>query len=207
DRFGKLPMSDILAPAAGYARDGFPMTQYIGALWAANMASLGSSSDVEEFDNAMKTYLIDGKPPVQGQIFKNPDLARTYQALAQGGRDAFYKGSIARTIDAYFKRIGGDLRYEDFAAHRGEWVDPISVSYRGYDVYELPPNNQGLAALEMMKILEGYDLKKMGLGSADALHVMIEAKRLAYEDLAKYSGDPTYTNFPLKELLSDSYIK
>jgi len=207
DKFGKVPMPDLFAPAIAYAKDGHPVSQYIAALWRANMISLSNSSDVEEFENAQKTYLINGDPPVQGQIFKNPDLARTYQTIAQGGRDAFYKGSIARTMDAYFRRIGGDLRLEDFAAHKGEWVEPISVNYRGYDVYELPPNSQGAAALEMLKIIEGYNLKAMGPGSADALHVMIEAKRLAYEDLAKYYGDPDFVKVPLKDLLSEDYAK
>ncbi len=207
DKFGKLPMADIFAPAISYARDGYPVTQYIAALWTANMNGLATSSEVEEFENAQKTFLINGKPPVQGQVFKNPDLAKTYQQIAQGGRDAFYKGPIAKTIDGYFRRIGGDLRLEDFAAHRGEWVDPISVKYRGYDVYELPPNDQGLTVLEMLKIVEGYDLKGMGPGSADALHVMIEAKRLAYEDLAKYVGDPAFNKLTVQELLSDEYIK
>jgi gamma-glutamyltranspeptidase/glutathione hydrolase len=207
EKFGKLPMSDLLAPAIAYARDGFPVSQYISALWAANMANLSGSPDVEEFENAQHTYLINDEPPSQGQIFKNPDLSKTYQAIAQGGRDAFYKGQIARTMDAYFKRIGGDLRYEDLAAHRGEWVEPISVNYRGYDVYEMPPNSQGAAVLEMLKILEGYNLKAMGPGSADALHVMIEAKRLAYEDLAKYYGDPDFVKIPVKTLISADYAK
>jgi gamma-glutamyltranspeptidase/glutathione hydrolase len=207
DRFGKLPMPDLLAPAIAYARDGFPVSQYISALWAANMEGLSLSPEVEEFENAQKTYLINDAAPAQGQIFKNPDLARTYQMLAQGGRDAFYKGPLAKTMDAYFRRIGGDLRFEDFVAHKGEWVDPISVNYRGYDVYELPPNSQGGAVLEMLKILEGYDLKKMGPGSADALHLMIEAKRLAYEDLAKYYGDPAFAQIPIKTLISAEYAK
>ena len=207
DKFGKLPMTDLLAPAITYARDGFPVSQYISALWAANMEGLSFSPEVEEFENAQKTYLINDAAPAHGQIFRNPDLARTYQTLAQGGRDAFYKGQIAKTMDAYFRRIGGDLRYDDFAAHKGEWVDPISVNYRGYDVYELPPNSQGGAVLEMLKILEGYDLKKMGPGSADALHLMIEAKRLAYEDLARYYGDPTFSQIPIKTLISAEYAK
>ncbi len=207
DKFGKLPMADLLAPATAYARDGFPVSQFISALWAANMEGLALSPEVEEFENAQKTYLVNGNAPAQGQIFKNPDLARTYQMLAQGGRDAFYKGQLAKTMDAYFRRIGGDLRAEDFAAHKGEWVDPISVNYRGYDVYELPPNSQGGAVLEMLKILEGYDLKKMGPGSADALHLLIEAKRLAYEDLAKYYGDPVFAQVPIKTLISADYAK
>ena len=207
DKFGKLPMADLLQPAIAYARDGFPVSQFISALWAANMEGLSFSQEVEEFENAQKTYLIGGQSPAHGQVFRNPDLARTYQALAQGGRDAFYKGQLAKTMDAYFRRIGGDLRLEDFVAHKGEWVDPISVNYRGYDVYELPPNSQGGAVLEMLKILEGYDLKKMGPGSADALHLMIEAKRLAYEDLAKYYGDPAFAQIPIKTLISAEFAK
>ena len=207
DKFGKIPMADLLAPAISYARDGFPVSQYIAALWAANMDNLAGSADVEEFENAQHTYLVNGAPPAQGQMFKNPDLARTYQALAAGGREAFYKGAIAKTMDAYFRRIGGDLRLEDFAAHHGEWVDPISANYRGYDVYEMPPNSQGAAVLEMLKILEAYDLRKMGPGSADTLHLLIEAKRLAYEDLAKYFGDPDFAKVPVKTLLSADYAK
>ena len=205
-RFGKLPMNQVLAPATQYARDGFPVTQLIAYYWARNFRGFErQAKDIEEIDNAKRTYLIDGKAPAEGQIFKNPDLARTYDQLAKGGRDAFYKGAIAKTIDAYFKRIGGDLRYEDFATHAGDFVDPVSVNYRGYDVYELPPNTQGVAALQMLKMLEPYDLKKMGRGSADALHVMIEAKRLAFEDLAKFYADPATYNAPIAELISSDY--
>lgn len=207
EKFGRLPIPDLLAPAIAYAREGFPVSQYISALWRANMVGLANSPDVEEFENAQKTYLVNGAPPTQGVVFKNPDLAKSYQALATGGRDAFYKGPMAKTMDAYFRRIGGDLRYEDFAAHKGEWVEPVGVNYRGYDVYELPPNSQGVAALEMLQILKGYDLKSMGPGSADALHLMIEAKRLAYEDLAKYYGDPAFAKSPVTTLISEAYAK
>ncbi|MCE9521401.1 MAG: gamma-glutamyltransferase, partial [Alphaproteobacteria bacterium] len=208
DRFGKLPMEQVLAPAIGYARDGYPVSQLVAYYWARNFRGFNKNAkDIEEFENAKATYLIDGQTPRQGQIFKNPNLAHTYELLAKGGRDAFYKGAIAKTIDAYFKRIGGDLRYEDFAAHKGDWVDPVGVNYRGYDVYELPPNTQGVAALQMLKMLEAYDLKKMGLGSADALHVMVEAKRLAFEDLAKFYADPATYNAPVAELISDDYAK
>jgi gamma-glutamyltranspeptidase/glutathione hydrolase len=160
---------------------------------------------IEESDNAKRTYLLDGRAPSQGEIFRNPDLAHTLTLIAGDGRDAFYKGAIAHTIDAYFKRIGGDLRYEDFAKHRGEWVTPLSVNYRGHDVYELPPNGQGAAALQMLQILKHYDLKKMGAGSADALTAMLEAKRLAFEDLAKWYADPKFAKIPMKGLLSDGY--
>jgi gamma-glutamyltranspeptidase/glutathione hydrolase len=205
-RFGKLPMNQVLAPATAYAREGFPVSQLIAFYWARNFRGFErQAKDIEEIANAKATYLINGSPPAHGQIFKNPDLARTYDLLAAGGRDAYYKGPIAKTIDAYFKRIGGDLRYEDFAAHTGNFVDPVGVNYRGYDVYELPPNTQGVAALQILKMIEGFDLKKMGRGSADALHVMVEAKRLAFEDLAKFYADPATYNAPIAELISDGY--
>ena len=205
-KFGRLPIADDLAPAIAYARDGFPVTQLIAYYWQRNMAGFEKNKAmIEELDNARHTYLINGHAPNEGEVFRNPDLANTLATIAAGGRDAYYKGPIARTIAAYFKRIDGDLRYEDFATHHGEWVEPLTVNYRGYDVYELPPNTQGAAALEMLQILKGFDLKKMGPGSADAFTAMVEAKRLAYEDLAKYFGDPDFVKVPIKALLSDRY--
>ncbi|MGH6870952.1 MAG: gamma-glutamyltransferase family protein [Rhizomicrobium sp.] len=209
-KFGRLPMAEDLAPAIGYARNGFPVTQLISVYWKGNMAAFARDKGlIEEKENARHTYLIPdangGHTPAEGEIFKNPDLANTLSMIAKGGRDAFYKGPIAHTIDAYFRRIGGDLRYEDFAAHHGEWVTPLTVNYRGYDVYELPPNGQGAAVLQMLQILKGYDLKKMGVGSADTLTAMLEAKRLAYEDLAKWYADPAFVHVPMKGLLSDAY--
>src|ERR1700679_68249 len=163
-KFGKLPMKEDLAPAIGYATNGFPVTELISVYWKGNMAAFEKNKGlIEESDNARATYMPNGHTPAEGEIFKNPDLANTLSLIAQGGRDAFYKGPIAHTIDAYFKRIGGDLRYEDFAGYHGEWVTPQSVNYHGYDVYELPPNGQGFAALEMLQILKGIDLKKMGI--------------------------------------------
>lgn len=206
DRFGKLPISEDLAPAIALAKNGFPVTQLVAKYWKGNMRAFDKYAKlIEESDNAKHTYLIDGHAPHEGEVFRNPDLANTLTTIAQGGRDAFYKGAIAHTIDAYFKRIGGDLRYSDFADFHGEWVTPESVNYRGYDVYELPPNGQGFAALEMLNILKGFDLKKMGLGSADMLTAEIEAKRLAYEDLAKYYADPRFVDIPMKGLLSEKY--
>jgi gamma-glutamyltranspeptidase/glutathione hydrolase len=205
-KFGKLPIKDDLAPAIHYATIGIPVTQLISVYWKGNMEAFEKYKGlIEESDNAKHTYLIDGHTPAEGEIFKNPDFAHTLTLIAGGGRDAFYKGAIALTIDAYFKRIGGDLRYEDFAAHHGEWVTPLSVNYRGYDVYELPPNGQGAAVLQMLQILKHYDLKKMGAGSADTLTAMLEAKRLAYEDLAKWYADPAFAKIPMKGLLSDGY--
>jgi gamma-glutamyltranspeptidase/glutathione hydrolase len=209
-KFGKLPMSEVLQPAIDYANNGFPVTELIALYWKGNMAAFEKNKGlIEELDNARHTYQIPdahgGHTPAQGEIFKNPDLARTLSMIAKGGRDAFYKGQIAHTMDAYFKRIGGDLRYADFANHHGEWVTPLSVNYRGYDVYELPPNGQGGAVLEMLQILKHYDLKKMGAGSADTLTAMLEAKRLAYEDLAKFYADPAFVKVPMKALISDRY--
>jgi len=205
-KFGKLSLADDLAPAIAYAKNGFPVTQLVAMYWQANMKGFArAGAMLEEFDNARATYLIDGKAPVEGQVFRNPDLAHTLELIAKGGRDAFYTGEIAHRMDAYFKRIGGDLRYADFAAHHGEWVEPLGVNYRGYDVYELPPNGQGAAVLQMLQILKGFDLKKMGAGSADTLTAMLEAKRLTYEDLAKWYADPAFVHVPIQELLSDKY--
>jgi gamma-glutamyltranspeptidase/glutathione hydrolase len=206
DKFGKLPMTEVLAPAIHYATIGFPVTQLVSVYWKGNMAAFEKNKGlIEESDNARATYMPNGHTSAEGEIFKNPDLANTLSMIAKGGRNVYYKGPIAHTIDAYFKRIGGDLRYEDFADFHGEWVDPVSVNYRGYDVYELPPNGQGMAALQMLQILKGFDLKKMGAGSADTLTALLEAKRLAYEDLAKWYADPRFYHAPIKGLLSDAY--
>ena len=206
EKFGKLSMADDLAPAISYAQNGFPVTQLVAKYWQGNMASFDRRSKlIEELDNAHATYLIDGHAPAEGEVFRNPDLAHTYSLIAKGGRDAFYKGEIAHTMDAYFKRIGGDLRYEDFATHKGEWQTPLSVNYRGYDVWELPPNGQGGAVLEMLGVLGKFDLKAMGAGSSDTLTAMVEAKRAAYEDLAKWYADTAFTKVPMKGLLSPAY--
>jgi gamma-glutamyltranspeptidase/glutathione hydrolase len=206
DKFGRLPLAEDLAPAIAYAQNGFPVSQLVAMYWKGNMTAFErAGAMLEEHDNARHTYLVNGKAPAEGEIFRNPDLAHTLGLIAKGGRDTFYKGEIAHRLDAYFKRIGGDLRYEDFAAHHGEWVDPLGVNYRGYDVYELPPNSQGAAVLQMLQILKGYDLKKMGAGTADTLTAMLEAKRLTYEDLAKWYADPAFAHVPMKELLSDRY--
>lgn len=211
DRFGRLPMDEILQPAIDYAENGFPVTETIAFYWQMNLDRFQPAIDagmIEEFDNARATYVTaDGDAPREGEIFRNPDLANTYRALAEGGRDAFYEGELARTMDAYMRRIGGPLRFEDFAAHTSEWVDPVSVNYRGYDVWELPPQGQGIAALQMLQVLEGYDLASMGFMSADALHVMIEAKRLAFEDRARFYADPDFFAAPVEALVSDAYAE
>ena len=207
-RFGRLPMAELLAPTIAYARDGFPVSQLVAFYWKAMMESFERSEAaglLEEFDNARATYLVGGHSPKEGELFRNPDLARSLEVIATSGRDAFYKGDVAKAMDAYFGRIGSGLRYDDLAQHQGEWVTPLSVNYRGYDVYELPPNGQGGAALQMLQILEGFDLSKMGAGSADTLTALIEAKRLAFEDLAKWYCDPAFSDIPMEKLLSESY--
>jgi len=204
-KFGRLPMSDLLAPSIAYAREGYPVSQFVAMHWRENMDFFAASAIIEETQNAKATFLIAGESPGEGQIFSNPNLAATYETLAHAGRAAFYEGTLAERMGAYLKRIGAPLAYEDFTAHRGNWIDPVSVNYRGYDVFELPPNGQGAAALQMLKVIEGFDIAAMGAGSADALHLMIEAKRLAYEDLAKFYADPEFADVPLTELLSDEY--
>jgi gamma-glutamyltranspeptidase/glutathione hydrolase len=204
-KFGSRNMAELLAPAISYAREGFPLTQLVAYLMERDLKLRMADGDVEEKDNARALYAPKGETPRHGKIFRNPDLAASYEMLAEEGRDAFYKGALAEVMDRYFRRIGGDLRAADFAAHQGEWVTPVSVNYRGHDVFELPPNGQGAAALQMLKLLEGYDLAAMGAGSADAFHVMIEAKRLAYEDLAKFYGDPDFVQVPIAALLSEDY--
>ncbi|MEO1015752.1 MAG: gamma-glutamyltransferase [Pseudomonadota bacterium] len=204
-RFGKLPMRKVLAPAIGYAEDGFPVSPVIAYYFQRNLAGFESRLEmIGDFDNARATYFADGAPK-EGAIFKNPDLAKTYEALAKSGRDAFYKGEIARTMDAYFKRIGGDLRYEDFAEHKSEWVEPGCVDYRGTEICELPPNGQGFAALQMANILKNVDLSQWERGSAEVLHYITEAKRLAFEDLARFYADPDFVDVPVEALLSDAY--
>jgi gamma-glutamyltranspeptidase / glutathione hydrolase len=205
EQFGKQPMREILSPAIAAAKAGFAVTPVIAALWAENMAALAGAGGIEEFENAHHTYLVGGHAPRAGDVFRNPDLAASYELIAREGRDAFYKGEIARATDSYMKRIKGDLRFEDFAAHRGDWVRPGTTEYRGYEVHELPPNGQGFAVLEMLNILKNVDLAQWGRGSAEVLHYLVEAKRLAYEDLAKFYADPDFYEPPLDALLSDAY--
>lgn len=204
-KFGRLPMKDLLQPAIGYADSGYPITELIASYWKSNtqgFVDLKAEGVVEEIDNMARVFLPGGKAPKEGEIFRNPDLARTLQAVAEGGRDAFYKGALAAAMDGYFKRIGAPHRASDFAAHKSEWVEPVSVNYRGVDVWELPPNGQGIAALQMLNILEGYDLKAMGRGSADFWHVMVEAKKMAFADRARFYADQDFAKTPLAELLS-----
>ncbi len=201
EKFGELSMPEVLAPAIQYGRDGFPVSEVIAYEMGTNY------QNKVDFPGFAETYLPDGRPPKKGEVFVNENLANTYETIAKEGRDAFYKGDIAKTIDGYMKKHGGFLSYEDLASHTGNWVEPISTNYRGYDVWELPPNGQGTAALQMLNILEGYNIREMGFGSAEYLHVLTEAKKLAYEDRAKFYADPEFNKIPLEDLLSKEYAE
>lgn len=196
-RFGKLPVKAILAPAISYARDGFPVSDLIAYHWQVSVPVL------ESYEGFKETFAPE---PKAGEVFRNPNLANTLERIAEQGRDVFYKGEIARTIDAFMKRVGGFLSYRDMAEHASEWVDPVSTDYRGYTVWELPPNGQGIAALQMLNILEGFDVKGMGLGSRDYMHCFIEAKKLVFEDRAKFYADPAFNDIPVRQLISKAYV-
>lgn len=198
-KFGKLPMTTVLQPAIRYAREGFPLSEVIAFYWGRSVPALS------QFPNFKETYTINGRAPQKGDIFKNPNLANTLEKLAKGGRDVFYKGEIAKTIADYMKRNGGFLTEKDFADHTSEWIEPVSTNYRGYDVWELPPNGQGIAALQMLNILEKYDMKSFGFGSKEHVHYFIEAKKLAFEDRAKFYADPAFVKAPVKALISKEY--
>jgi len=201
-KFGKRPLADDLAPAIRYATEGFPVTQYIAHGWAIGVRN----AQADKFPGAfLEVYAPGGKAPAEGEVFKNPALARTLTLIGLRGRDAFYRGEIADAIDAFMRAHGGFLRKVDFEKHTSTWVEPASVNYRGYEVYELPPNSQGIAALQMLTILEGFDLAKWGYNSPDALHAMIEAKKLAFEDRAKFYADPAFARIPLRGLLAKDY--
>lgn len=200
-KFGSMPMSDILSPAIDYGKKGFPVTELIADYMQRSVSRLSQFPDFAE------TYMPNGKAPVKGQIFTNQHLAATYEKIATGGRDAFYKGDIARTIAAYMQEQGGFLSYEDLATHSSEWVEPVSTNYKGYDVWELPPNGQGIAALQILNILELYDIEEMGFGSTEYVHTFVEAKKLAFEDRAKYYADPAFNKIPVDWLISKEYAK
>lgn len=198
-KFGKLKMTEVLQAAIDYAREGFPVSELIAYYWIGNTRSLAKYPGFKE------TYMPNGKAPAKGEIFKNPYLANTLEKIAKGGRDVFYKGEIALTIAKYMKEQGGFLTYEDLANHKSEWVEPISTNYRGYDVWELPPNGQGTAALQILNILENYDIASMDFGSTEYIHTFTEAKKLAFEDRAKYYSDPAFNELPVDQLISKEY--
>ena len=198
-RYGRLPMRDILAPAIRYARDGFPVSEVIAYYLSRSVDRIG------EYPGFAETYMPNGRMPLKGEMFRNPRLAKTYEAIARKGRDEFYKGDIAKRIDAYMSEQGGLLSYDDLAAHESEWVTPVSTNYRGWDVYELPPNGQGIAALQILNLLEPYDLGAMGRDSTDFWHLLIEAKKIAYSDRARFYADPAFNELPIAELISKEY--
>jgi gamma-glutamyltranspeptidase/glutathione hydrolase len=198
-KFGAMPMSKVLEKAVSYARNGFPVHGELASGLARVPANYG------KFPNVAEHYYPSGKVPVEGDVFKNPNLANTLERLGKEGRDVFYKGDMARTMDAFMKKNGGFLSYEDLSTHTSTWIDPVSVNYRGYDVWELPPNGQGIAALQMLNILEGYDFSKIKLGSAEHIHLFTEAKKLVFEDRAKFYADMDFAKIPVKSLISEEY--
>jgi gamma-glutamyltranspeptidase / glutathione hydrolase len=225
-KFGKLKLSDDLAPAIQYAEEGFPVTDLIAYYWAfgprlykglpgafLETYTLPVEPARPRADESPDPERREGAPapsaarrtPGKGDIFKNPDLARTLRLIVEKGRDAFYKREIADKIDAFMHANGGFLRKTDFEKHASTWVDPVSVNYRGYDVFELPPNGQGIATLQMLNILEGFDLRAMGRNTPETLHTMIEAKKIVWADRAKFYADPAFAKIPLAGLLSKSY--
>lgn len=200
NKLGKMPMKDLLQPSIEYAENGFPVSELIAWYWQRSARFL--SDQPGAFEEEMT---IDGRGPKKGEIMKRPALANTYRILAKKGRDAFYEGEITDKIDAFMREHGGYLRKKDFEQHTSTWVDPVSVNYRGYDVYELPPNGQGIAALQILQILEKYDLASMGFNSEEALHLMVEAKKLVFEDRAKLYADMDFADVPVEKLLSEAY--
>jgi gamma-glutamyltranspeptidase/glutathione hydrolase len=205
-KFGTMSFKELLSPSIAYAEAGVPVPEVIGGYWRASEVSLARDED------SSKVFLVpglNGKPhaPRVGEVFKNPILAKTYSLIAEGGRDAYYKGEIAKKLVAFSDKKGGLFSLDDFTRHASEWVDPVKTTYRGYDVWELPPPGQGIAVLQMLNLLEPYDLKKMGATSPEYWHLLVEAKKLAYADRAKFYTDPKFGAVPVKELISTEYAK
>ena len=200
-RFGELPMAEVLAPAIAYAENGFPLTELIAYYWDLSVARL------KVYPGFTEQFTIDGRAPRKGEIWRNPNLARTLTLIAEQGREAFYAGPIARSIDAFMHEHGGYLRYQDLVAHTSEWVEPQSSDYRGYTIWELPPNTQGIAALQILNILEGFDLASHGFGSPEHVHLFAEAKKLAFEDRARFYADPAFSEVPVQRLISKAYAR
>ncbi|MEJ2009976.1 MAG: gamma-glutamyltransferase [Acidobacteriota bacterium] len=198
-KFGRLPWAELFKPAIYFASHGFPVTEYIDAYWR------GGQSKLEKDRNARRVFLINGEPPKVGEIFRNPEYARALELIATEGEDAFYRGPIAQAIVKTMDRLGGVMSLSDLSSYHAEWVDPISTTYRGWKVYELPPNGQGMAALEMLNIFEKYPLPQWGFFNVDALHVKMEAQKLAYTDLRRYLGDPRFAKVPVKGIISKAY--
>ncbi|MFA7262816.1 MAG: gamma-glutamyltransferase [Caulobacter sp.] len=205
-KFGKLPWKDLFAPAIAHAEEGAPVSQNVAYYLAASFRRFNNpTSNIEEVVNFNRVWAAEGRTPREGELFRNPALASTYRAIAAGGRDVFYDGEIADRIQAYFKRIGGWMTRADLAAHHSEWTTPLVTGYRGVDVYGLAPNSQGLSTLQLLNILENFDVKAMGFQSAQAIHHAVEAKRLAYEDRGRYFADPAFGKIPVEWLNSKAY--
>ncbi len=200
-KFGRKSFAEVLAPAIFYADSGFPVGEVVSVFWH------DSEKDLNADEPTAKTYLINGRVPAAGEVFKNPDLAWTYRQIASGGKDAFYKGEVARRIIATSSSHGGTMTAADLAEFDGEWVEPISTTYHGWTVHELPPNGQGIAALEMLNIMETFPLAAAGHNSVRALHLMIEAKKLAYADMARYDADPKFAKIPIEGLRSKAFAR
>lgn len=199
-KYGKLPWADLFEPAIALAEEGFPVSPVIAGYWR------GAEKRLAESDHAAETFLIDGKAPREGQLFRNPRLAKTYRLIAEFGAQIFYSGEIAKEIDRYSRSMDdGLLRMQDLRAHKNEWVEPVSTSYRGYDVWELPPNGQGIAALQILNLIEPHDVKSMGWGSPELAHLFVESKKLAFADRAKYYADMQMADVPLQQLISKEY--
>ena len=198
-KFGKMQMKDILIPTIQYAENGFPVTEVVSYYMKL------ASDKFTNYPNFEDTYMINGKTPSKGEVFKNPDLAKTLKIISSKGRDGFYKGFIAKTISNFMAEQGGFLDEYDLNSHNSTWIEPVSTSYRGYDIWELPPNGQGIAALQILNIMEGFDVKKMGFGSAEYIHHFVEAKKIAYADRAKYYADPDFNKIPTEYLISKDY--
>jgi len=201
DRFGKKSMNELLKPTIDYAKEGFPVSQLIAYYWNRSIPLL------ERWPGFSEQFTIEGRAPAEGEIWKNPGLAKTLQSIADGGRDAFYKGDIAKTIANYMEKNGGFLSYEDLSSHTGNWVDPVSTNYRGYDVWELPPNGQGIAALQILNIMELFDISSMDHDSAEYVHLFTEIKKLVFEDRAKYYADSEFNKIPVTTLISKDYAQ
>ena len=198
-RFGKKQMKELLTPTIKYAENGFPVTEVVSYYMEL------ASDKFSNYPNFEDTYMINGKIPLKGEVFKNPDLANTLKIISSKGRDGFYKGSIAKTISKFMAEQGGFLDKDDLNSHNSTWIEPVSTSYRGFDIWELPPNGQGIAALQILNIMEGFDVKKMGFGSAEYIHHFVEAKKIAFADRAKYYADPDFNKIPTEYLISKDY--
>ena len=201
EKFGKLEFKSLFEPTIEYAKKGFPVTELIAYYLDR------SKERFEDYPNFKEVWMKDGKMPAKGEIFKNPQLAKTLEIIAEKGRNGFYEGHVAKAMADFIQSQGGFLTYEDLSSFQSEWTPPVSSNYRGYDVWELPPNGQGIAALQILNILENYDIKKMGLFSSEYIHLFTEAKKLAFADRAKYYADPNFSNIPVNQLISKSYAK